>query len=484
MKTSGMIRKLCSEHGMSIAELARQIGQSPQNFGKKLKRETVSREEMMQIAKVFGLSYEQAFTTESALEQNDHYEEVLVSKYLSEEIGFSIFSVEEDETSKKGYAQFDNASFARINELFKTIPHDFAELQAKRMSADTYKVIYDKGLGHLQQSAKHRDRFRANIVEFGTNNKLTGQAELEKFQLKISSPALAVFDIAAIITSQYYLARIDSKLTSIDSKLEYVQRFLEESKKSDLWANGLILKDISGKLFEIAQDDQYRLATLTTVQGIRRDALSNVRFYHQMMSEYVEKHFDKKIKNFSETKNILESFYNCFDAYCCAVYLYGFAYVVEIVLSQLTDESFLMGVKKEIESIIDTYKYDYTSELEQFIENVKSLNPGIISETLAEHTPVFSGTDFSLGGLLFKVAEYSAKFAAQVEIGKKKVRKEEIEKQFHALQRRTEIGIKELNSPVQAIDRMNSIYRGPVELFIDENAAFLKLPNTEQEDVT
>lgn len=39
----------------------RRIGQTPQNFNKKLKRGTVSFEEMMTIAEVLGMGYEQTF---------------------------------------------------------------------------------------------------------------------------------------------------------------------------------------------------------------------------------------------------------------------------------------------------------------------------------------------------------------------------------------------------------------------------------------
>ena len=61
MTTSDMIRELCEKKNISLAELARRIGQSPQNFNKKLKRGTVSFEEMMEIAETLCVKYEQAF---------------------------------------------------------------------------------------------------------------------------------------------------------------------------------------------------------------------------------------------------------------------------------------------------------------------------------------------------------------------------------------------------------------------------------------
>lgn len=46
---------------ISISELARRIGQSPQNFNKKLQRGTVKAEEMMEIADALGITFEQSF---------------------------------------------------------------------------------------------------------------------------------------------------------------------------------------------------------------------------------------------------------------------------------------------------------------------------------------------------------------------------------------------------------------------------------------
>ena len=61
MTTSDMIRELCDRMNISLAELCRRIGQTPQNFNKKLQRGTVSSEEMIKIAEALDVGYEQAF---------------------------------------------------------------------------------------------------------------------------------------------------------------------------------------------------------------------------------------------------------------------------------------------------------------------------------------------------------------------------------------------------------------------------------------
>lgn len=65
MTTSDMIRELCDRMNISLAELCRRIGQTPQNFNKKLQRGTVSFEEMVKIAEVLDVGYEQTFVLDN-----------------------------------------------------------------------------------------------------------------------------------------------------------------------------------------------------------------------------------------------------------------------------------------------------------------------------------------------------------------------------------------------------------------------------------
>lgn len=67
MTTSDMVRELCEKKNISIAELCRRIGQTPQNFNKKLQRGTVSSEEMVKIAEALDVGYEQAFVLQDGV---------------------------------------------------------------------------------------------------------------------------------------------------------------------------------------------------------------------------------------------------------------------------------------------------------------------------------------------------------------------------------------------------------------------------------
>lgn len=61
MTTADMIKRLCEHMNISVSELARCIGQTPQNFNKKLKRETVTLDELKAIADALDIKFEQVF---------------------------------------------------------------------------------------------------------------------------------------------------------------------------------------------------------------------------------------------------------------------------------------------------------------------------------------------------------------------------------------------------------------------------------------
>ena len=61
MTTSEQIRVLCVRTDVSLSELARRINQTTQNFNSKLKRNTITQDELNQIAKALNVTYEQYF---------------------------------------------------------------------------------------------------------------------------------------------------------------------------------------------------------------------------------------------------------------------------------------------------------------------------------------------------------------------------------------------------------------------------------------
>ena len=61
MTVGEQVKILCLRCGISVSELSRRLGKSNQAFGQKLKRGTVTVDEMKTIAEAAGCKYEGAF---------------------------------------------------------------------------------------------------------------------------------------------------------------------------------------------------------------------------------------------------------------------------------------------------------------------------------------------------------------------------------------------------------------------------------------
>lgn len=61
MNISEQIKVLCVRSNISVSELARRIGTSPQNFNAKLKRESFTISDLEQIAEATDSSFERRF---------------------------------------------------------------------------------------------------------------------------------------------------------------------------------------------------------------------------------------------------------------------------------------------------------------------------------------------------------------------------------------------------------------------------------------
>ena len=61
MTISEQIKVLCVRSDISVAELARRIGTTPQNFNGKMKRESFTVEDLENIADVLGVEFNREF---------------------------------------------------------------------------------------------------------------------------------------------------------------------------------------------------------------------------------------------------------------------------------------------------------------------------------------------------------------------------------------------------------------------------------------
>ena len=71
MSTSEQLKILCVKLGISVSELARTYGKSPQAFSQKMKRDRFTPEELKEVARSVGCTYKTFFILPNGEEVND-----------------------------------------------------------------------------------------------------------------------------------------------------------------------------------------------------------------------------------------------------------------------------------------------------------------------------------------------------------------------------------------------------------------------------
>ncbi|CAM3506473.1 TerD family protein [Deinococcus saxicola] len=150
------------------------------------------------------------------------------------------------------------------------------------LNANTYHLALSKEMrvamrqgGTLLKTGVKHHRGVTGAVRHASNGKLIGTGSFKPAHLaRVANIATIAFQIAAVVTAQYYLHNINQQLQTIDRKLDDLQEFVETQATGRLIAG---LKGIARnvKLLESRSlDPDERAAALGDVLGLIREAES------------------------------------------------------------------------------------------------------------------------------------------------------------------------------------------------------------------
>lgn len=384
-----------------------------------------------------------------------------------------------NENEKDDWFKNHDGKITKINAAITDLPYLAKAAYEKQYYSDTYRVIYEKGIGELQKSAKHPDLFRANVVEYGTNNHVTGQAELMKLSpdtvMQVSDAALGVFRIASIATNQYFMARIDSKLSGIADDTEEIKRFLTLDKESRLVAEYDYTVRLLQKLNYIESDNVYRVSVLNKAQDIKIDSLQNINFYSAEL-EYLK--LDKKDKDGEIEKN-LKILSRDFSDLWLSLVLYCLSSYLEARLSGITDKDYIDEYIKDIIVKVQNYKSCYNKHyhnLRDYINKLRRLKDTELWAVLSKIAEMGSYT--SIWNILPGTAlKYASDFFDKKDHDNKKKKKEDYLDQINKLldpYRHFE----KMELCINGLIALRDINNNTVELMCDKGNYYLSVDNT------
>lgn len=214
-----------------------------------------------------------------------------------------------------------------------------------------YKVTIPKGT-HLAQFKEKSGFLGTAVGEHG----IVGQAQL--------NPLLC--DPTTLLAAAT-LANIDKKLDAIQEVQQEMLDFLTQKEKSALKADLNFLMDIQNNYKYNWNSEKYKAANHAKVLDIRQEAARQIDFYQ----EQIKKQLGKKalLHSDHDVQKMLEKVQGEFKEYQLALYIYGFAYFLEVVLQENYEKAYLSAIAKRIDEMAFQYREFYSLAYSQ-IENL------------------------------------------------------------------------------------------------------------------
>ena len=214
-----------------------------------------------------------------------------------------------------------------------------------------YKVTSPKGT-HLAQFKEKSGFLGTAVGEHG----IVGQAQL--------NPLLC--DPTTLLAAAT-LANIDKKLDAIQEVQQEMLDFLAQKEKSALKADLNFLMDIQNNYKYNWNSEKYKAANHAKVLDIRQEAARQIDFYQ----EQIKKQLGKKalLHSDHDVQKMLEKVQGEFKEYQLALYIYGFAYFLEVVLQENYEKAYLSAIAKRIDEMAFQYREFYSLAYSQ-IENL------------------------------------------------------------------------------------------------------------------
>ena len=214
-----------------------------------------------------------------------------------------------------------------------------------------YKVTIPKGT-HLAQFKEKSGFLGTAVGEHG----IVGQAQL--------NPLLC--DPTTLLAAAT-LANIDKKLDAIQEVQQEMLDFLAQKEKSALKADLNFLMDIQNNYKYNWNSEKYKAANHAKVLDIRQEAARQIDFYQ----EQIKKQLGKKalLHSDHDVQKMLEKVQGEFKEYQLALYIYGFAYFLEVVLQENYEKAYLSAIAKRIDEMAFQYR-EFSSLAYSQIENL------------------------------------------------------------------------------------------------------------------
>lgn len=179
----------------------------------------------------------------------------------------------------------------------------------------------------------------------GTDGKVVAHASLEQATGQVA--VLGAFNAMAVVSGQYFLSEINSKLEKISLSLDKILEFLYGEKRAELLAEISFTKYAYENYSSIMEHDVQRSATIAGLQAAKKVAIKDIEFYMADLDSATN------TKDVPDITGLVNRAFQIKDSLDLSIQLYTMATVLEMYYAQNYDSGYIDYIEKEMRTYID-----------------------------------------------------------------------------------------------------------------------------------
>lgn len=371
-------------------------------------------------------------------------------------------SIPSKETALKEHTKFSFSDFSALGVAFSSLPKTFRTVTQTVDADGLYRCVFPDGVTGRPASFKDGSGNLGTIMD---GNNIVGQAHWIKADSQVLTTTIPYNP--TVLFMAMALMSIDKKLDKIQETQKEILRFLELDKESQIRGDLNTLTEILNNYKYNWDNEIYKTSKLDLVQHIKRSASGNIDFYRNKISAGSIK--KKGIHINKNAESLLTELKNLFKNYQLSLYIYAFAYFLEVMLMENFDKQYLDNVASEIEKRSIDYRTLYSECYEHIDEYTKTTIEAhllksastvgkLTGETIAK-IPLISKTQ--LDESLIEADEFL-----------NKVGDEKVEKSMERYIENRDSGVEVF---IDNINTVNQLHNKPLEILFDNENMYLEL---------
>ncbi len=297
------------------------------------------------------------------------------------------------EISDGGNVNLDSDRYRKIDtSLEQTMQMSaFMQQMPTLMAADalsnSYKIVFPEGVHGTLMQYKATGGVGNPII--GENGKIVGHASL--FDMNTEAMLLGAFSVMSIVTSQYFLAEINSKMEHLNQKLDQIIEFLYGDKKAELLAEIGFVQYAQENYSSIMTHEAQKTATISGLQEARKTAMKDIEFYMGDLSRKVQ----TTEKLFAKFKDVADTVIRISESLELSKQLFVMASIMETYFAQNFDKSYIKSVTETVKYYINKCDKRMFGDLRVMRSKLDSFKD---SDTVTKFKKKFDGIITSLDG--------------------------------------------------------------------------------------